>query len=341
VKTISCLFVKQRLHYIDQLKGIAILLVVMGHFIQYNTQEGTSNALFALIYSFHMPLFIFISGYVAQKTIRPAIFLNFIAFLRKKVTSLLLPFFAWPLLVMPFFLTQRPPAYHPLETVLLLLKDPGRGLWFLWYLFFLTVLYTLFLYATFKLNKAGSFLYDILILGPQLLLLALLHYISLVQYTDTFIFYFIFFYLGVFISKNNAFTSFILNKAVFSVSFILFLVLSGWYRFADHTLWLKSVTSVTAIFSLYYIVKHIKLNAFTDKTIRSWGQNSLVIYATQFPFICILPAGFTWQGHNFVPLFCITLFFSFIIIILCVSIFRIVQLCPPLNLLLYGNRQVA
>lgn len=52
-----------RISYIDQLKGIAILLVVLGHVIGYNNCED--SFLWRFIYSFHMPLFMFISGYVA------------------------------------------------------------------------------------------------------------------------------------------------------------------------------------------------------------------------------------------------------------------------------------
>lgn len=53
-----------RISYIDQLKGIAILLVVLGHVIGYNNCEN--SFLWRFIYSFHMPLFMFISGYVCS-----------------------------------------------------------------------------------------------------------------------------------------------------------------------------------------------------------------------------------------------------------------------------------
>jgi len=312
----------------------------MGHFIQYNTVEGTDNALFAVIYSFHMPLFMFISGYVAQKTIQPVIFSNYFAFLKKKGISLLLPFFAWPLLVNPFFFSPRPVAYHPLDLVIQLVKEPSGGLWFLWFLFFLTLSFSLFLYMSNKLNKTKNIFYDIIMCLPQVGLLLLLRRTSIISYTDSFILYFIFFYLGVFISRFSIFTRFILNTAVFSFAFITFLVLDGWYSFTGpNNLLIKPILSVTAIISLYYIVNTIKWTAFTDKTIRHWGQNSLVIYTTQFSFIYLLSGNFILPALHFVPLFCITLFFSVIVIILCILIFKIVKLCAPLNLLLYGSRK--
>ena len=46
----------QRLTYIDTMKAIGIALIVFGH------APGLDASLKAFIYSFHMPLFFFISG---------------------------------------------------------------------------------------------------------------------------------------------------------------------------------------------------------------------------------------------------------------------------------------
>lgn len=63
----TCLESTKRNNYIDFLKGAAILLVVVGHCIQYGSghvyvleEEFFNNSLYKLIYSFHMPLFILI-----------------------------------------------------------------------------------------------------------------------------------------------------------------------------------------------------------------------------------------------------------------------------------------
>ena len=54
---------------IDIAKGIAIILVVYGHVIEHSMtplffQNFFQNPVFKLIYTFHMPLFVFISGYL-------------------------------------------------------------------------------------------------------------------------------------------------------------------------------------------------------------------------------------------------------------------------------------
>lgn len=54
--------------YPDIIKGIAIILVVLGHCIQFGSAFSTNllffkSSIFIAIYSFHMPLFMLISGY--------------------------------------------------------------------------------------------------------------------------------------------------------------------------------------------------------------------------------------------------------------------------------------
>lgn len=59
----------ERLLYIDRLKGLAMLLVVMGHtiyFCMYH-EQSFSDPLFSLICTFHVPLFFFLSGFVITK----------------------------------------------------------------------------------------------------------------------------------------------------------------------------------------------------------------------------------------------------------------------------------
>lgn len=56
---------------LDMAKGILIILVVMGHSIQYSfgsswlmSERFFDDTVFKAIYSFHMPLFMMISGYL-------------------------------------------------------------------------------------------------------------------------------------------------------------------------------------------------------------------------------------------------------------------------------------
>lgn len=57
----------------DTLKGFLILSVVFGHFFTHDVVHSASSMAMAnLIYFFHMPLFVFVSGYFTsnQKIVR-------------------------------------------------------------------------------------------------------------------------------------------------------------------------------------------------------------------------------------------------------------------------------
>jgi polysaccharide biosynthesis protein PslL len=80
---------KSRLTYIDIARGIGIMLVVMGHTLaeaNYHVQNSTVLFLGQLIYSFHMPLFFFLSGMFFKPEIR------FPDLLKRRFDSLLKPY---------------------------------------------------------------------------------------------------------------------------------------------------------------------------------------------------------------------------------------------------------
>ena len=52
----------------DNLKGILIILVVVGHFLEICMGKGFSRYVYIMIYFFHMPLFVYCSGYFAKCT---------------------------------------------------------------------------------------------------------------------------------------------------------------------------------------------------------------------------------------------------------------------------------
>ena len=56
-----------RLQWVDSMKGILILMVVMGHAVQYCLPMSyETNYCWNLIYSFHMPAFMALSGWLLK-----------------------------------------------------------------------------------------------------------------------------------------------------------------------------------------------------------------------------------------------------------------------------------
>lgn len=91
---------KNRDNKFDFIKGILIILVVIGHAIQalygIDNKEVWYNPIFNIVYTFHMPLFIFISGYFFSSSLK----YSFSILLEKKATRLLVPTFIWSTVIL-------------------------------------------------------------------------------------------------------------------------------------------------------------------------------------------------------------------------------------------------
>lgn len=83
-----------RLEYIDQLKGLAMLLVVIGHIIVF-CGLGYENTLIRHITMMNMPLFFLLNGLVVKNLITTKD-------MGRKCAQLLLPFFVWGALISLF-----------------------------------------------------------------------------------------------------------------------------------------------------------------------------------------------------------------------------------------------
>ncbi len=95
--------IKHRKIFFDILKGLAIYLVVQGHTIEFcsgslyaKNNLSVNNLYFIFIYSFHMPLFMMISGYFFTYSIQNK---STIEILKSRLISLLLPIFSWNFLI--------------------------------------------------------------------------------------------------------------------------------------------------------------------------------------------------------------------------------------------------
>ena len=125
--------------YIDFIKGIAILLVLVGHAIQYCSgseyflqREYFDNPLFKFIYTFHMPLFMAVSGYLLQCTLNSRTWWD--AALRR-LQQLMLPILSFGILAFAIKWVAHP-VTDVLECVKKLCRTCIGNLWFLWALLY-------------------------------------------------------------------------------------------------------------------------------------------------------------------------------------------------------------
>ncbi len=118
----------KRNSYYDKIKGLAIVFVVIGHSIQWAYPDDfDAHEVFRLIYSFHMPLFMFMSGVIAYRENKQYC----IGWLKKRFDSLIVPFLVWTLLPCIFLQNWKGGFLKFYDMA----KDPGSGYWFLWTLF--------------------------------------------------------------------------------------------------------------------------------------------------------------------------------------------------------------
>ena len=132
---------KERNPYLDILKAVTIILVIIGHAIQYGSGleyltygAFLYNKVFIFIYSFHMPLFMLISGYLLAISTREKTFKDSLI---SKVKQLLIPLGCWSVITLIVECIKIPlgVSTHTFGFVWIfqtLLASFIGGPWFLW-----------------------------------------------------------------------------------------------------------------------------------------------------------------------------------------------------------------
>ena len=118
---------KQRNNSIDAIKGLAIVLVMIGHVFVHNHMEDPY--IYDFIKAVQMPLFIIISGYLCGQGRKISDIKTYGIVMGKRAIAYLIPFFVW-LTVM--HLNNLAEAYK------IIFVQLDYGLWFLGVLFILT-----------------------------------------------------------------------------------------------------------------------------------------------------------------------------------------------------------
>ncbi len=148
---------KKRNEYIDILRGIGIISVVLGHVLNEKYGNIETEIVRKYIYIYHLPLFFFISGYFIKKQ-------NVIYFLKNKIKSLYFPCVGislFSLLLVPLWVMNgalKKPTIHIILVKIfriLCFKADGYYIdacWFFSFFFISVVLFELSLQITDKLG---------------------------------------------------------------------------------------------------------------------------------------------------------------------------------------------
>lgn len=145
----------RRIEWIDNLRGFGILMVMLGHAL-------TGGALKGLIYSFHLPVFFFASGYLFN----PLKYKSSLSFVKSRSRTLLVPYFVFSIVIILFrafvilgknllvnSITSYNEVYNSLIGVVVQMRntDYSGFCWFLALLFISQIL----LYYLVKISKSN------------------------------------------------------------------------------------------------------------------------------------------------------------------------------------------
>jgi fucose 4-O-acetylase-like acetyltransferase len=265
--------------WVDYAKAIGIILVVYGHVARgiFNAgiklDQGVFELMDSVIYSFHMPLFFFLSGlfFLASMTKRDSISL-----LRSKVDTILYPYVIWSLLqgMIEVALTHYTNGHTTIGEVLSFAWSPRAQFWFLYTLFFVFAL-AILVYRRPDIKWCGGILIGSILLNfftahlPDIFLLRTLSH------------YFVYFAAGVlaaFMSGNLnklEIKWLILSVALFVFSQWLFHIEMGlrYYSETPSKLLLLGMISICFIVILAQWLTRFKLH-----WLAYLGQQSMTIY---------------------------------------------------------------
>ena len=125
----------ERIKYLDYLKAFAIYLVVYGHLLCDYADEQASSPVCITIYSFHMALFMSLSGYFFQSSLKK----SFTEVLKSKAVQLLIPLIAWDIIKTLVYAALNPDTATAIVEHYIRKGGPLHGFWYLKTLFILYI----------------------------------------------------------------------------------------------------------------------------------------------------------------------------------------------------------
>ena len=313
---------RKRLDYIDLAKGFMILLVVAGHIVQCWFDKSDQEPLHAFLYSFHMPLFFLLSGYVmGGANLKKLSEQPFCKWLLKKVQTLVIPYVIWRLFVYRYI---DPANASPLDMDVLwsvVTNSRSGGAWFLMSLFVVQLVS----YPAFRYNKIHTWAIPAIYIIIGMLLGGNEYYCNP--------YYFASFIAGRFIFKYY--------KKVLKHD-IATIALLGFVSFA----WLHPnpmmLTLTAAVVLLYVCLQIEKKNehmSFLYKKMIIIGQNTMAIYLLHVLFVFpVVAQHFDASDYRHTMMLTLTLILAFLVSLICVGVTDVVAFFPYINLMLFGKK---
>ena len=337
-----------RVGYIDSIKGLAILLMVMGHVIAYQFPQWQialqdypqiTMIVWRIIYSFHMPLLMFCLGLFIIKQ-EPTDSKQLVISIWKRVQSLVLPsIFAGGILW---------------------LQRGNFGYWFLWTSFQFVVVTLLLDFLCSFIPKYGRKVFvGLLCLISGLIMLFLKHFYYLEKLPIIDIVHwnlYPYFCLGIIYKQCNLIEKTFSKNWIYTIALAVFGVMTYWITIEGNHIPKQSITGmllpISAIIALIYLFKEgLSGESKIEKWLQYLGVHSLEVYILHLFFLFrMYPVGkyILDQANSdgggrtiFIVQLITSLVASVVIIYLCYLVMNIISKSSLLSLLLLGRRKNA
>lgn len=154
---------ENRNQFVDIMRGMAMLLVVLGHTMTGCTANSQSSFLFNIIWSLQMPLFILISGYVTKYS-RPISDGNGLwKYVKRRTVAYMLPWAVWSFLVRGIIFGE-----DGFLNVKHLLWNMDSGYWFLATIWTISMIFGIASFIAERVSKENLLKKQIVLLGCYL-----------------------------------------------------------------------------------------------------------------------------------------------------------------------------
>ena len=256
------------------MKGVAIIFVVIGHIFLF-TPGASSTQVDTMLSIFHMPVFFFISGFLAYKVLPDM--KSVVKRMWQKGHALLFPYIVFAGLYC---------LYSGKDYVKLLMRG-GAEYWFLWTLFILSVFFILYEQLVGKIRNA--YIYVGAGLLPYALLIVVQHRYGEVGggilSINQLVAYYRIYLVGYLCRKYVRLNDFLFeNKYVYAVSGIAFFARWFWAGSVNMLISFAGIMGAIIILRSLF-VDHAENDSKAMRVLAYLGQKSLNIYVLQYFFL--------------------------------------------------------
>ncbi|MBO4432944.1 MAG: acyltransferase [Clostridia bacterium] len=142
---------KERNAFVDIMRGVAMLLVVLGHTMTGSTVNSEKTFAFGIVWSLQMPLFILISGYVTRYSRGIENGVGLLRYIGRRTLAYMLPWAVWSFLIRGLIFGQR--KYLDVKYML---WHTDSGYWFLITIWMISIVFGIASYISSAAKKSAA-----------------------------------------------------------------------------------------------------------------------------------------------------------------------------------------